>query len=423
MYKKTTLPNGLRLITVNSANTDTVTVLTLVGTGSKYETKEISGISHFLEHLQFKGTKKRLTEMAVFSEIDGLGGVANAFTSQEMTGYYAKVQSKKFEAAFDLVADIFLNSTLPAPEIEKERGTIIEELNMFYDHPMRYIWTVWNGALYGDQPAGWDIGGTIETVNQISRDQLLDYRDKNYAAKNTIICVSGNFDAVGAEILAKKYFGDFSAKDPAKKMPVRESQSSPNVLIYKKDTNQTQIALGARAFDYSYPKRYALELLETILGGMFSSRLAEEVRFKRGLVYDVHTELAMDSDSGSLAATANLDSARLDEGIKVISSEFKKIREVKVSADELRKAKDHYIGKSSIVLESSHAKGLFYGEQELLEGRILEPEEIYEKIKQVTVDDIQEAARDIFKPEKLNLAVIGPYDGKSRFQKLLDNAL
>lgn len=423
MYKKITLDNGIRLLMVDSQNTDTVAVMALVGTGSKYETKEISGISHFLEHLQFKGTKKRPTEMAIFSEIDGLGGVANAFTSQEMTGYYAKVQRKKFEAAFDLVADIFLNSTLPAPEIEKERGTIIEELKMFYDHPMRHIWTVWSAALYGDQPAGWDIGGTIETVNQISRDQLLDYRDKNYTAQNTIVCVSGNFDGAKTKDLAQRYFGDFPAKDPVKKMPVGERQSSPNVLIYKKDTNQTQIALGVRAFNYAYPKRYALELLETILGGMFSSRLAEEVRFKRGLVYDVHTELAMDPDAGSLAATANLDSARLDEGIKVILSEFKKIRDIKVSAEELRKAKDHYIGKSSIVLESSHAKGLFYGEQELLEGRILEPEEIYEKIIQVSADDIQEAARDIFKPEKLNLAVIGPYGDQSRFRGLIEGAL
>ncbi len=423
MYKKTTLPNGLRLITVNSANTDTVTVLTLVGTGSKYETKEISGISHFLEHLQFKGTKKRLTEMAVFSEIDGLGGVANAFTSQEMTGYYAKVQSKKFEAAFDLVADIFLNSVLPAEEIEKERGTIIEEINMFHDHPMRHIWTVWNQALYGDQPAGRDIVGTIETVKGISRDRLLEYRDKNYAAQNTVVCVSGNFDENEAEKLTKKYFGRFAAKDPAKKAAVAEKQETPQVLIYKKDTNQTQIALGVRAFDYSYPRRRALELLETVLGGMFSSRLMEEVRFKRGLVYDVHTELSMDPDSGSLAATANLNSDRLDEGIKVILGEFKKIRASQVSAAELQRAKDNYTGRSAIALESSHAKGLFYGEQELLEGRILEPEEIYEKIKQVTVDDIQEAARDIFKPEKLNLAVIGPYGGESRFRDLLEEAL
>lgn len=408
---------------VPAKNTDAVTVLVLVGTGSKYETKEISGISHFLEHLQFKGTKKRRTEMDIFTLLDGLGGISNAFTGQDYTGYYAKVQSGKFEVAFDLVADIFLNATLPAEEIEKERGTIIEELNMFYDHPMRHIWTVWGGVLYGDQPAGWDIAGTEETVKKITRDQLISYRDSNYVASNTIICVSGNFDEKKARSLAKIYFGDFETKTPGKKAPVVEQQSSPNVLIYKKDTKQTQIALGARAFNLSYPKRYALELMETILGGMSSSRLMEEVRIKRGLVYDVHTELAMDPDTGSLAAAANLDSSRLDEGIKVIMGEFKKIRDKNVTAAELQKAKDNYIGKSSIMLESSHTKGLFYGEQELLEGRMLEPEDICEKIKKVTLQEVREVAEDIFKPERLNLAVIGPYDDKSRFQNLLDGAL
>jgi len=413
----------LRLMEVNAQNTNTVTVMALVGIGSKYETKEISGISHFLEHLQFKGTKKRPTEMDIFSLIDNLGGITNAFTSQEMTGYYAKAQSAKFENIFDLVADIFLNSVLPAEEIEKERGTIIEELKMFYDHPMRHIWTVWNGLLYGNQPAGWDIGGTIETVNEINRQQLLDYRDKNYAAQNTIICVSGHFDSGKARDLANRYFADFGAKEPAKKAPVAETQTKPEVLIYQKDTHQTQIALGVRAFGYSYPKRYALELLETILGGMFSSRLMEEVRFKRGLVYDVHTELSMDPDTGSLAATANLNSDRLDEGIKVILGEFKKMRDGKVLAAELQRAKDNYIGKSAIMLESSHAKGLFYSEQELLEGRILEPAEIYEKINQVNVDDIQAVARDIFVVRNLNLAAIGPYKDKSRFEALLEGAL
>jgi predicted Zn-dependent peptidase len=423
MFEKQILPNGLRLISVPSANTNAVTVLALVGTGSKYETKEISGISHFLEHLQFKGTAKRPTQMDVFTAIDELGGISNAFTGQEYTGYYVKAQSGKFAAAVDLVADMFLNATLPAGEIEKERGTIIEELNMFYDHPMRHIWTVWGQALYGDQPAGWDIGGVEETVGKITREQLVAYRASNYVAQNTILCVSGKFDQKDAFGLAQKYFGDFTTKAPGGKAPVVERQAKPEVLIYKKDTKQTQVALGVRAFDLFHPRRYALELMEVILGGMWSSRLNEEVRVKRGLVYDVHTELATDPDTGSLAATANLDSSRLDEGIKVILGEFKKMRDTPVPEAELQKAKDHYIGKSSIILESSHAKGMFYCEQELLEGKIAEPEEIYEKISKVTAQDIRAVANEIFTPAKLNLALIGPYDDKSRFENLLDGAL
>lgn len=361
--------------------------------------------------------------MDVFTAIDELGGISNAFTGQEYTGYYVKAQSGKFDAAFDLVSDMFLNATLPAEEIEKERGTIIEEINMFYDHPMRYIWTVWGQALYGDQPAGWDIAGVEETVSKITREQLVAYRASNYVAQNTILCISGKFDPKDAFGLAQQYFGGFATKAPGGKSPVIEQQSKPGVLIYKKDTKQTQVALGVRAFNIFHPQRYVLELMEVILGGMWSSRLNEEVRVKRGLVYDVHTELSADPDTGSLAATANLDSSRLDEGIKVILGEFKKIRDTLVPEIELQKAKDHYIGKSSIVLESSHAKGLFYGEQELLEGKIIEPEEIYEKISKVTASDIRAAANEIFKPEKLNLALIGPYDDKSRFENLLEDAL
>lgn len=423
MFKKTTLENGLRIIEVPSQNTNSITALVIVGTGSKYETKEISGISHFLEHLQFKGTKKRPTEMDIFSDLDGLGGVANAFTGAEFTGYYAKAQSQKAHIALELVSDIYLNSILPAAEIEKERGTIIEELNMFYDHPMRHIWTVWNEVLYGDQPAGWDIAGTKETVKSITRDQLVSYRDSQYVAPNTIVCVAGNFDSQEIQKLIKKCFADISTAQPQKKRAVVDDQTKPEVAIYKKQTEQTQVNIGTRAYNYSHPKRYALEILDVVLGGMWASRLREEVRIKRGLAYDVHTELSMDPDVGSLAATVNLDSSRLDMGIGVILNEFKKIAKEGITKEELRKAKDHYIGKYSISLESSHTKAMFYTEQELLEKKILEPEEIFEKIKKITLEEVREVAADIFVPQNLNLAVIGPYDEKSRFEKLLENAL
>lgn len=423
MFKKTTLENGLRIIEIPSQNTNSITALVMVGTGSKYETKELSGISHFLEHLQFKGTKKRPTEMNIFSDIDSLGGVANAFTGTEFTGYYAKAQSQKAQTALELIADIYLNSTLPAAEIEKERGTIIEEINMFYDHPMRHIWTVWNHVLYGDQPAGWDIAGTKETVKSITRDQLVAYRDAQYVAPNTIVCVAGNFESEKIQKLVRECFSNIPKEKSRGKTKVDDSQTKPRVAIYKKQTEQTQTNIGVRAYSYFHPKRYALEILDVVLGGMWASRLKNEVRIKRGLAYDVHTELSMDPDVGSLAATVNLDSSRLDMGIEVILKEFKKIVQEGITKEELQKAKDHYIGKYSISLESSHAKAMFYSEQEMLEKGITESGEIFEKIKKVTLEDVRQVAQDIFVPQKLNLAVIGPYDDKSRFEKLLENAL
>jgi len=413
----------LRIITVPQEQSQTVTVLVLVGTGSKYEKKEVSGVSHFLEHMLLKGTLKRPTEMDVFGAIDGVGGAFNAFTGDDFTGYYAKVQSSKFEFAFDWVSDIFLNSTLPAEEIEKERGAIIEEINMFYDHPMRHIWDLWNEVLYGDQPAGWNIAGTKETVSKIKREDLASYRKNQYVSSDTIVCISGNFKEQEAIALVQKYFSEISSSKPFSKLAVEESQNHPEILIYSKNNNQTQIALGVRTYNHFHPRKYALEMLSAVLGGMASSRLMEEVRIKRGLAYDVHTENIMNSDTGSLVAAANLDTSRLHEGIKVILGEFKKMAGVKISEDELKKAKDNYIGRSSIALESSHALASFYAEQELLEGGILTPEDIFAKINSVTAEEILAVAQDIFKPEKLNLALVGPFKEKEEFINLLNSNL
>ena len=423
MYKKTILPNGLRIITVPAKNTSTVTVLVLVGTGSKYETKETSGVSHFLEHLMFKGTAKRPTEIDVMRVMDEIGGIYNAFTGPDYTGYWAKVQSKKLELALEWTADIFLHSLLAPSEIDKEKGVIIEELNMFYDHPMRYIYTLWNKALYGNQPAGWDIAGTKETVSKLTRGDLVSYRARQYGAKNTIVCVSGNCSTLAVERMVKKHFGGIAVCEPGKKPSVDDRQKAPNAVIYQKVTNQTQIGIGVRTFNVFDPRRYALELMCLALGGMSTSRIFEEVRIKRGLVYDVHTETPMDPDAGSLITVANLDSNRLDEGIKVILGEYKKAASNGITASELRKAKDNYIGKSALILESSHALASFYAEQELLERKILTPKQLYAKIEKVALSDIKQVARDIFQLKSLNLALIGPYDNNERFLKLMENTL
>jgi len=423
MYKKITLPNGLRIIAVPEKNTTTVTVLVLVGTGSKYEGKNTSGVSHFLEHLMFKGTLKRPTEIDVMRVMDEIGGIYNAFTGPDFTGYYSKVQAKKLPLAVEWTSDLFLHGKLDAAEIEKERGVIIEEINMFYDHPMRYIWTLWNKALYGDQPAGWDIAGTKESVSKLTRNDLASYRGSQYTAKNTIVCISGNFSEPTAERLVKRNFGDINGGTANPKTPVAEAQKEPKVELYQKVTNQTQIGIGVRTFNIFDPRRYALELLGLALGGMSTSRIFEEVRIKRGLVYDVHTEVPMDPDTGSLITVANLDSSRLDEGIQVILGEYKKAATSGITAAELRKAKDNYIGKSALVLESSHAQASFYAEQELLEGKILTPKQLYAKIEKVTLGDLKRVAADIFTPKNLNLALIGPYDSADRFKKLLEAGL
>jgi len=420
MFKKNTLRNGLRIITVPQKNTQAVTILILVGTGSKYEAKKINGISHFLEHMMFKGTKKRPTPIEVAEPLDKVGGIYSAFTGQDFTGYFAKVETSQFELAFDWVSDIFLNSLLPQKEIEKEKKVIIEEINMIYDHPMRYIGDIlWLKLLYGNQPAGWDIAGAKESVRGITRNNLINYRQKQYVPSNTILCIAGNFNKQKSKKLIQKYFTKATEGSPSQKPKVIEKQKSPKCLLEYRKTDQSHLYLGVRGYNVFHPQRYTQDILGIILGGMMSSRLFVEVREKLGLAYYVQTEVEANPDTGFFAARAGVDNQRIEKAISAILKEYRKISQKKISKSELKKAKDNLKGKLALLLESSDAKASFYATQEIFEKRILTPKEIFAKIDKITGNDILKVAKDIFRPEKLNLALIGPFREKDKFEKLL----
>jgi len=419
MFHKTALPNGLRIITVPMKNTQTVTVLVLVGTGSKYEKKELSGISHFLEHMYFKGTKKRPSTLAIAETLDRVGGIYNAFTGEEYTGYFAKVDVNHFETALDWVSDIFLNSLLPEKEIQKEKGVIVEEINMYQDNPMSYVQVLWPKLLYGDQPAGWPIAGAKESVNNIERKDLAYYMSNQYVAQNTVICVAGNIKGKLTIEKIKKYFSEIKTTKSLLKPSVIEKQTKPNLLIHHRETDQTHLCLGVRGYNIFHSQKYVLELLGIILGGMMSSRLFEEIRTKLGIAYYIQTAVSADTDAGYLVTQAGVDNNNIEKAITTILKEYQKISQIKVSLKELKKAKDCVKGKTILELEPSDAQTLFYGLQEILEKTILTPEEIFEKIDKITTDDIIKVARDIFKPQKLNLALIGPFKDKEKFQQLL----
>ena len=420
MFYKTTLKNRLRIVTVPQKSSQAVTVLALVGTGSKHETKETSGISHFLEHMYFKGTKRRPNALAVSETLDKLGGVFNAFTSEECTGYYAKVAATHFENALEWVSDIYLNSLLPKKDMERERKVIIEEINMYLDMPLIYIGELWKTLLYGNQPAGWDVAGTKESVSSISREQLFHYMKSQYAAQNTIVCVAGKVSLSQATDKVKKYFSKIKIAKSQTKLGVFEKQKTPGLLLHFKKTDQTHLALGTRTFyNLFHPQRYAAELLGIILGGMMSSRLFTEVREKLGLAYYVRTASEADTDTGYLVTLAGIDNSRVEKAISTILKEYKKISRISVPSAELKKAKENLKGKLSLALETSDAKAFFYAGQELLENKISTPEEIFKEIDKVSVNDILKVAKDIFKPERLNLALIGPFKDKTKFKKLL----
>lgn len=422
MYNKITLPNKLRILAVPLKNTETLTVLILVKVGSKNEVKKINGISHFLEHLFYKGTPRRPRTLDIGKAFDEIGGEYNAFTSQEYTGFYAKVNSKHFEVALDVLSDILLNSKFEKKELEKERGVIIEEINMYQDTPMEYIETLWHQVLYGNQPAGWDIAGTKETVTAITRKQIINYYKKFYVPENIVICVAGNLSGRENNIFdkVKKYF-DYSNVEStiAKKISVDDSQSMPKALVQSKKTDQTHLMLGVRGYDMFHKDRFALKLLSVILGGGMSSRLFSEIREKRGLSYYIYTKAESDMNSGYLVTGSGLDNSKVEDAIKIILEEYGKMKSGDIKEDELSKAKEYLKGRMILNLESSDEWANFIAGQDLLRGEILTMDNIFSSIERVTNNDLKRVANDIFVNQKLNLALIGPIKAEKKIKKIL----
>ena len=419
MVNKKTLSNGLRIITIPQKNTSTVTFLVLVKTGSKYETKDINGISHFLEHMFFKGTLKRPNTINIAETLDRVGGEYNAFTSKEVTGYWAKVDAKHQDIALDWISDIFLNSKLDATELEREKGVIIEEMNMYLDTPTAYIGDLWDSVLYGDQPAGWKVIGEKENIQAMNRDKIVDYLNKHYSAENTIVCVAGNISDKAVQAKIRQAFEKINNTAPVDKGTVKEEQTKPSSLVYFKETDQTHLCLGVRAYNIFHPDRYAMSLLGTILGGNMSSRLFISVRERQGLAYYIKTFSDVGSDVGSFLTQAGIDHKNIEKVIGMILEEYKSLKNNLISEEELQKAKDYTKGHMSLSLESSDSQAFFHAEQEIIKKEILTLEQIFKKIDQVTVNDIKRVANDIFKSKGLNLAVIGPFKEKEKFDKLL----
>jgi len=423
-YQKFTFKNGLRLVTVPMKNTQAVTVLVLVGTGSKYETKEINGISHFLEHMLFKGTKSKPSTNKLIEPLDKIGGRYNASTDYEVTDFWAKVDARHLNIAIDWVSDIFLNSKIDAKEIEKEKGVIIEEINMYLDEPINYVSDLWNKLLYGDQPAGWFIAGEKETVKKIKRNDFINYLKNHYSSSNTVVVVAGKIDNINElKVDIQQKFQKINRKSPQLRAEVIYSQRKPQVLIYYKKTDQTHLCLGNRAYNMFHEDKYVLDIINTILSGGFTSRMWTNIRQKRGLAYYVYTYGNADLDTGYILTKAGVNNNKADEAIKEILNQYKAIKNKRVPAQELRKAKDYIKGRAILGMESSDALASFYGNQELFENNILTLEEKLAKIEAVTAEDVQRVARDIFKPEKLNLALIGPFKDKTKFTRILANAL
>ena len=420
MHQIIQLKNGLRLITVPMQGTKTITVLVVVGTGSKYEDKNNNGISHFLEHMFFKGTEKMPTEFDVTERIDRIGGYLNAFTDKEHVGYYTKIRSEHLDIGLEWMADILLGSKFDPAEIEREKGVVLEEINMYQDTPQDHVWDLWSKVLYGDQPAGRPILGEAENVKSFSRADIISFIGNHYSTRNTIVVLAGDVSPTAISKI-EKLFENYKKSGPKEKENVREAQNTPNFLLQEKETEQTHLCLGVRGVDLFSEKRYIQKIISVILGGMMSSRLFISLRSKHGLAYYVATYSNSYTDSGYLVTAAGVDRNRTEKGIGLILDQYRDLAEKRIGEKELERAKERIKGSLSLSLESSSAQASFYGKQELLRNKIETVEEIFSQVDAVTPAQIQDFSKEIFQLEGLNMALIGPCQDEGKFKKIINN--
>ncbi|MFH0779648.1 MAG: pitrilysin family protein [Parcubacteria group bacterium] len=420
MREKIIFPNKTKLLLVPFKDTKAITILFLFGVGSRYERKEINGASHFIEHLMFKGTKKRPTTLDISKELDSVGAEFNAMTSKDYTGYYVKISHDKIDLAVDILSDMLLNSKFEIAEINRERGVIVEEINMYHDNPLMYIESLFEETVHAGSTLGWDVAGPASVIKKVTREQLLQYRDEYYRSDNCVIAVAGKFNDKIKNLLEQKFISKVAKARPMKKFEnFKTTQKEPRVKLQYRNTKQVQLALGFPAVGYDDPAAYALHLLTIILGGNMSSRLFISVRERKGLAYFVRCYPNFYQDTGNIVIQSGLDISRLDEAIGVILNELKKVKTPGVSAKELNNAKEFLKGKMVLTLEDSSHLAEFYAKQELLQGKSMTPAEKMKKYGAVTLADIKKVANDFFRKETLNLALIGPFKNAKKFKKLL----
>jgi len=447
MFRKTTLTNGLRVITEKLESTKAVTVLVLAGAGSRYETKEINGISHFLEHMFFKGASKYKNAKEVSEAIDSVGGDFNAFTGKEYAGYYVKVSKDKVDVAFDVLSDMLLNSKFDYAEIEKERGVILEEYNMYQDTPMYQIGWNFERLVFGDQPLGRDEVGTKEFIKSVTHDDFVNYKSSLYVPTNIVLAVCGNIDHDEVVEKTSKFFALGEAAKAKNFEKYKKIKPKSRVYLTKKDTEQVHLACGVEAYSETHPDHFVLKVISVILGGNMSSRMFLNIREAHGLAYYIHTNTDDYMDTGLISTTAGVDVKRVYMAVEKIVEQYAKIAGVlgggvglgvsgsgsklgvfdggvafggdaKLEA-ELQKAKNFLKGKMVLRLEDSEEYAHMLGKYELLHKDPKTPEEFMREIDKVTVKDVLRVTADLFKAERLRLAVIGPFDDSWKFEELL----
>ena len=423
-YKLHIMPSGLRIVTVPMPGLESVTLTIWVKTGSRNEDKEVGGISHFLEHMVFKGSSKRPTAKDISQAVDAIGGEFNAATSKDWTNFYIKAGKGNLETAFDVLSDMVLNPLMKPGEIEREKGTIIQEIRMYEDTPMMKIGEVFEGLAFDGNPLGRDTAGTEKTVKSIKRDDFVRYRKIHYYPENMLITVAGGIEENAVIKLVEKYFSSIRPTKEAAFVShdFKGKQKTPGFKLQTKKSEQAHLILGFMGEGRGYPGRFAQSILSAMLGGGMSSRLFIEVRERRGLAYSVRTSTDRYQETGYMGTYAGVNVAKADEAIKVILDQCYGLASGKypVTVKELAKVKGYLKGNLALALEDTHDVSGFFGEQNLFLKEVLTPEEIYRKVDAVTVADVNIEAKKLFTPSRLNLAIIGPFKNRGKFVQLLE---
>lgn len=418
-YSKDTLPNGLRVITIPTSSTRSATIMVMASAGSRHEERRVNGLSHFMEHMFFKGAKRHKNAMEVASAIDSVGGSFNAFTGEERVGYFVKLSSAKKRVAYDVLSDMLLNSRFEQEEIDRERGVIIEEIRMYNDDPMSRVQMDFKEHFYGDQPLGWDIAGPESVIQSVTRDDFIQYRDRHYSAANCVLVVAGGVTHDENMAFAKEFFtfretGTRISADPCKNIEGKRS------TLRKRDIEQAHFTLGFPIPGEKHKDQPALKIFNNALGGTMSSRLFYQIRERRGLAYYIRSARSSFTDTGALKVSAGINVAKLGDAIACVMDEIRKAAEDGITEDEFIKSRENIKGHNDLALENSMSVAGLYAGHEALYGKVKTPDEISAEIDAVTLEQANAVAKKYLDPSKVRLAALGPYDDLEPFDKRLD---
>ena len=413
---KEILNNGATLVLAPVEGVKSTSIFYFIKSGSRKENEKNNGIAHFIEHMMFKGTTKRPTALDISQEIDSIGAYFNAFTDRENTAYYVKTAGEHLGKALDVLSDMVLSSTFDGSEIEKEKGVIVEEIRMYKD-PSWHIGDIYESLIYQNSTLGLPIAGEENTVTSFNRQTFLDFYGANYGAENIILILVGNLENEKGK--AKEFLNKFRAGTGTRENNPVPLQEKPRLILERRDVQQGQFHLGVPGYSFTHPDKFSLRLMSIILGGNMSSRLFSEVREKRGLAYSIHTTTEGLSDTGHVTTLAGVERSKIYDALKLILEEYQRIGD-DATEEELQRAKDYYKGSFVISLEDTSRIATFLASQIFYQGDALSIEEILEKIEEVKLGDVKRVSKDIFKKEKLNLAVIGPYENREKFDKILE---